>query len=133
MSEVITTLNTRIGKKSAAIASDDAKVANLQKQIDMYQSSIERTELSRDKKREEVEELLDLLAEAEPLVKERDELLAYTEGLRAKFDAIEWRPDQPWEEKIESTDYQEKVDERHAINARLVEIEKAANKIYYRR
>lgn len=133
MSEVITTLNTRIGKKSAAIASDDAKVANLQKQIDMYQSSIERTELSRDKKREEVEELLDLLAEAEPLVKERDELLAYTEGLRSKFDAIEWRPDQPWEEKIESTDYQEKVDERHRINNRLVEIEKAANKIYYRR
>lgn len=133
MSEVNTTLTTRIGKKATAIAADNQKIANLRAQIEMYQRSIVKTEESRDQKQEEVDELLDLAAEARELTRERDELQAYTEGLREKFDAIGWRPGQPWEEKIESTDYQEKVDERHRINARLVEIEKQANKIYYRR
>lgn len=133
MSEVITTLNTRIGKKSTAKAADLAKIANLRTQISMYEVSVSKHEELAEQKQAEIDVLLDYLAEAKELIEERDELQAYTDGLRKKFDAIGWRPDQPWEEKIESTDYHEKIEARHAINARLAEIEKAANKIYFRR
>lgn len=131
--DVLMTLATRIGKKTIALEKDKNKVTNLKTQIEMYERSIVKTEEDMGQKQEEIDLLLDLKLEAEPLVKKRDELQAYTDGLRAKFDAIEWSPDMPWSDRIESTDYQEKVDERHAINARLTEIEKIANKTYFRR
>jgi hypothetical protein len=39
----------------------------------------------------------------------------------------------PFEDKIESSDYAVKTKERFEYVDRLAEIEKAANKIYYRR
>jgi hypothetical protein len=133
MDTVLTTLNTRIGKKSIAIDGDTAKINSLTKQRDLYDDWIEKAEALRKVKIDEKELLLNLKVEAEVLIKRRKSLQAYTDGLREKFDAIEWRPDLRWEEKIESTDYHEKVAERHSINERLTEIEKTANKIYYRR
>lgn len=127
------TLATRIGKKSVAIDKDKVKIANLTDQINVYTKAVTRTEAEMVQKQEELDFLLDLKVEAEELTKKRDELQAYTDGLVEKFGSIPWRPGQPEDEKIESTDYQEKVAERQEINVRLVEIEKAANKIYYRR
>lgn len=133
MEEVITTLNARIGKKSIARTADEAKVKNLEHQIEMYQRSIENHKESAAQKTEEIDLLINLKTEALALIGKREVLQAHTDGLRRKFDAIEWRPDMPFEDTIASTDYHEKVEERHEINARLREIEKEANKIYYRR
>jgi seryl-tRNA synthetase len=130
---VITTLAARIGKKSLAIEADRTKVKNLRAQIEMYEASIVKSEAGIEQKTEELDELLDLRAEAEKLLAERDELQAYTDALVKKFNAIPWRRDLEWEEKIESTDYADKIEERQIINVRLEEITKAANKIYYRR
>lgn len=130
---VMTTLATRIGKKSVSIEADKVKIKNLRTQIEMYEGSIVRSEASIAQKQEEVDLLLDLQVEADGLVKRRDALQKYTDGLVKKFEAIEWRPEMDWSEKIESTDYAEKVAERQAINVRLVEIEKIANKTYFRR
>lgn len=130
---VMNTLAVRIGKKSVAIDKDQTKITNLQDQIDIYQKAIDRTKIDMAQKRDEVDLLLDLKAEAETLTKERDKLQSYTDVLVEKFGAIEWTPELKWEEKIESTDYAEKIAERQEINERLAEIEKTANKIYFRR
>lgn len=127
------TLNTRIGKKSVAIDGDVAKIKSLTGQRDLYNMWIEKAEAVMAEKVAEKDLLIDLKVEADVLLKRRKELQAYTDGLREKFDAIPWRPDLEWHEKIESTDYAQKVAERHSINERLAEIEKTANKIYYRR
>jgi len=127
------TLTTRIGKKSVAIDKDKTKVSNLKDQINVYSKAVIRTEADIEQKQQELDLLLDLKVEADGLLKERDALQAYTDALVEKFGSIPWRPGQPEDEKIESTDYAEKVAERFEINARLAEIETAANKIYYRR
>lgn len=133
MSDTLDIITDRIGKKSASISSDETKMTTLKNQIAVYQSSHDRLQSGVELKRSEVEELITLRIRAEILTKERDRLLAYTEGLRLKFDAIEWVPDLSWEQTLESTDYAEKIADRQRINAELVEIEKAANKIYFRR
>lgn len=130
---VLNTIVTRIGKKSVSRSADLTKAANLERLIESYKESLEKHLASAELKGEEVEFLLDLKAEAEELYERRGKLQKYTDGLREKFDKIEWSPDLAWEDKIESTDYAEKVAERHAINDRLTEIEKLANKTYYRR
>jgi len=127
------TLATRIGKKTLALDKGRAKIVNLRLQIEMYEASIKKTEADVKIQQQEVDLLLNLKLEADDLTKKRDALQKYTDGLMKKYEAIPWSPDLAWEDKIESTDYAEKVTERHAINARLAEIEKIANKTYYRR
>lgn len=133
METVLKTLNSRIGRKSISIDADKTKQSNLKHQMKIYESSMTKLDESIEVKQGELDEMVTLKIEAEDLIKKRKALQAYTDGLREKFDAIEWRPDLTWEEKIESTDYAAKVAERQSINERLVEIEKTANKIYYRR
>lgn len=130
---VLTTIVTRIGKKSVSRSAALSKAANLERQIETYKASLAKHLESAELQQEEIDLLLDLKAEAEELYERRGKLQKYTDGLRERFDKIEWSPDLAWEDKIESTDYAEKVAERHAINDRLVEIEKLANKTYYRR
>lgn len=126
-------LNVKRDKKASAIDSEVTKIGNLKVQIEMYEKSIVRLEESSGVKRDELKEMDALIEQAKDLVEKRNSLLVYTEGLREKFDAFEWSADMPWEQKIESSDYKMKVDERHALNAELDAIEKKVNKIYYRR
>lgn len=127
------TLATRIGQKSIAIDKEKAKLKTKIAKIKMDQDSLPSMKASIDQRQAEVDLLIDLKLETDQLTKRRNELQAYTDGLVDKFNAYGWRPDQPDNEKIESTDYAEKIAERQVINTRLVEIEKLANKTYYRR
>lgn len=127
------TLATRIGRKTLALEKDQAKIEEKIQRVKLLQAEVASLRKDVEQKQAEIDLIGMLKVEAEELMEKRGELQSYTDGLLAKFDAIPWRPDMDWSEKIESTDYQEKVDERHAINERLAEIEKTANKTYYRR
>lgn len=130
---VIITLSTRIGQKSLAVSKSQADIKYKQERIALMQSKLEAAKAGMEQQQAEVTFMTELKAEAEALLEKRAELQEYTDRLLAKFNAIPWSPDQPFTDKIESTDYQEKVDERHAINDRLAEIETLANKTYFRR
>lgn len=133
MANELTTIAERIAKKSISMGADETKISNLEHQIQLYQNAAEKAKVTRDQKKEELEQLLDIQIKAVALVKERDALSRYTNGLREKFDAYEWEPEMPFEKKLESTDYHAKVAERFAVIDQLADLEKQANKIYYRR
>lgn len=130
----LTTITTRLDKKSAGLLADEKKVENLEAQILQYKNSIVRISTGLDQKRAEVALLEGWKEEAEELVRKSDSLGTELEAIRAHFDKFTWTPDQPYEEKLESSsDYNLKLAERVRIEARLTEIEKLANKTYYRR
>lgn len=134
MSEtVLETANARIGKKGIALAADEKKADNIKTQITVYENLLNRTTESAELKRVEIDEMVALKEKAVDLLKARTVLQEYTDGLIVKFDSYGWEPDMPYEKTLASTDYHEKVAERQAINVQLTEIEKAINKIYYRR
>lgn len=130
---ILQTLSKRLGDKAVSIKKDEAAIGNLEKQIALFQNSIETKRGEIEKKALERDMINDLMAEAEGLAKEHAKLIEYTAFLVAKYDAIEWRPDLTFEEKLESSDYAEKTEEKFAIEDRLKEIMKEANKIYFRR
>jgi len=130
---VIITLSTRIGQKSLAVVKSQADIKYKQDRINLMQSKLDAAKAGMEQQQAEVTFMTELKEEAETLMEKRAELQAYTDRLLAKFNAIPWSRDMPESDKIESTDYQDKVDERHAINARLAEIETLANKTYFRR
>lgn len=130
---VLKTIDDRINKKTVAIEQKQAKNDNLRVQIGIYESSIAANDLSIGLKRAEIEEMQKLREEALILKAKAEDILEYTNGLRAKFDAYEWSPDMPWEHKIESSDYKSKTEERFSYVARMDEIVKQVNKIYFRR
>jgi len=130
---VVEIVEDRIEKKAVSIDKDTKSNENLQLQIDLYNASIAKKKAGIEQKLSEIEELKELRDEAVVLLKKADDILEYTNFLRAKYDAIEWSPDMPFEDKIESSDYAVKTKERFEYVDRLAEIEKAANKIYYRR
>lgn len=131
--KVSQTVEDRRTKKIVSIATDEKSVDNLEHQIALYSNSIEKKRAGIEQKLDEVKVLDELMDEAVELEKKCADILEYTNFLRAKYDAIEWKPDLAWEEKIESSDYAEKTAERFGYVDRLTEIEKSANKIYYRR
>jgi hypothetical protein len=56
------------------------------------------------------------------------------EQKRAYYDQFEWSMDMPDNQKLDADlDYKKKLQERTVIASRLEEIEKLANKTYYRR
>lgn len=130
---VLVALSKRLGDKDISIIKDRAKVENLEHQIALYQNSITDKKSEIEKKTLERDRISALLAEAETLVKRHAHLVKYTGSLVEKFNAIEWRPDLPFEDKLESTDYAEKINEKFEIEARLTAILKEANKTYFRR
>lgn len=129
----IRTLSTRIGQKTLAVEKSQSELDQVEAKIALLNIKADTLRKGVEQKQTEVDRLVELKKEADALMEKRVKLQAYTDGLLEKFNAIGWRPDQPWEEKIESTDYQEKVNERHEINVRLAEIETEANKTYFRR
>lgn len=130
---ILETIDDRINKKTVAIGADQKSIASLDAQIALYSASKDKKLASIEQKRGEIEEMKVLRDRALYLKAKTEDILEYTNGLRAKFDAYEWRPDMPWEEKIESTDYKAKTEERFAYVAEMDEILKKVNKIYYRR
>jgi myo-inositol-1-phosphate synthase len=127
------TIADRISKKTIGVNTKVKKVANLQAQVDMYSNTIERVTEETEQMRSEVDLLKAIQTEAIGLVTRINELSQYTNSLREKFDAIEWSPDLAWEDRIESTDYREKTDEKFELIDQLQDCVKRANKIYYRR
>lgn len=130
---VIRTLSTRIGQKMLAAQKSQAELDQVEARMALWEVKADTLRKGVAQKQEEIDALMELKIEADALMAKRTKLQVYTDGLLEKFNAIPWRPDMDWSEKIESTDYQEKVDERHAINERLAEIEREANKTYFRR
>lgn len=130
---VIMTLADRIGRKTLAVAKERTKAEYKRKKIELMQAEVDGIEAGIVQKEAEIETLSELKVEATALMKSRKKLQAYTDELLERYNAIEWSPEMEWSDKIESTDYAEKIAERHEVNARLTEIETMANKIYYRR
>jgi hypothetical protein len=133
MNEELMTIADRIAKKNVAVNVGRKKINNLQTQVDMYTNTIERVTAENEQKLAEIDDLKKIEREALTIVAKVEVLSKYTDGLRKKFSEIEWRPDLAWEEKLESTDYHEKVAEKFELIDELQELVKRANKIYYRR
>lgn len=128
------TIETRLAKKTAGLVGDQKKIENLQAQITQYSNSIEKLEAGLPQKQAEVDTLTELQSEALEIARRYDILGTEMESIRMYFDQFVWTPDQPWEEKLDSSvDYKKKLAEREQIMSRLEEIEKIANKTYYRR
>lgn len=128
------TIETRLAKKTAGLVGDQKKIENLNAQITQYSNSIEKLEAGLPQKQAEVDTLTELQAEAIEIIRRYDVLGTEMESIRGYFDQFVWTPEQPWEEKLESSvEYKKKLAEREQIMARLTEIEKVANKTYYRR
>jgi chromosome segregation ATPase len=130
----LTTISTRLDKKRTGLTSDEKKIENLNAQITQYKNSVTRLEDGLVQKRAEVALLEGWKDEAEELTRKSDTLGTELEAIRAHFDQFTWTPNQPYEEKLESSgEYKEKLAERVRIENRLTDIEKLANKTYYRR
>jgi multidrug resistance efflux pump len=128
------TIETRLAKKTAGLVGDQKKIENLNAQITQYSNSIEKLEAGLPQKQAEVDTLTELQTEAVESIRRYDVLGTEMESIRAYYDQFVWTPEQPWEEKLESSvEYKKKLAEREQIMARLTEIEKVANKTYYRR
>ncbi len=128
------TIETRLAKKTQGLDTDKKKIENLNAQITQYTNSVDRIEAGLAQKQAEVDTLTELLEEARVLDRRDGQLGAELEAIRTHFDQFEWSMDMPWEHKLESSgDYKKKLAEREITVARLVEIQKIANKTYYRR
>lgn len=128
------TIETRLAKKIAGLVADEKKVENLNAQITQYKNSAERIEAGLEQKRAEVAILEELQEEARVLERRDGQLGAEIEAIRTHFDQFEWTTDMPWDHRLESSgEYKKKVQERQVVVERLTEIQKTANKTYYRR
>lgn len=130
----LNTIETRLAKKTTGFESDQKKVANLKSQISQYQNSIDKLESGLAQKQGEIELLTELQEEARVLIRRDGQLAAEIEKIRVHFDQFEWSTEMPEDHKLgNSAEYKAKVAERQVVVARLTEIEKIANKTYYRR
>lgn len=128
------TIETRLENKSKGLTADKNKVGNLKHQIAQYTTSVNTIEAGLPQKEEEVQKLTAYFDEARSLSERSDELGAQMIKIREHFDQFEWSVDMPYEHKLESsTEYARMLQERQVAEARLVELEKLANKVYYRR
>ncbi|QFG12121.1 Hypothetical Protein OBI_RACECAR_277 [Arthrobacter phage Racecar] len=130
---ILQTLAKRLGDKNISIVKDQSSIDNLEKQIALYQNSIETKRSEIEKKTLEANLISELMGEAEELLKEHAKLVEYIAFLVEKYSKFEWRADMPFSEKLESSDYPEKTAEKFKIEDRLKEIVKQANKAYFRR
>jgi uncharacterized protein YlxW (UPF0749 family) len=128
------TIETRLAKKTTGFESDQKKVANLKAQITQYTNSVETLEAGMAQKQTEIDLLTELQEEARVLERRDGQLATEIEAIRVHFDQFEWSNNMPDEHKLgNSAEYKAKVAERQVVVARLTEIEKIANKTYYRR
>lgn len=128
------TIETRLEKKSDSLASDEKKIENLNAQITQYQNSVDRLKGGLTQKRSEVNLLAGWKEEAEEITRRYDVLGTEMEKVRAHYDQFAWAPDMPDAQKLDyDVEYKKKFQERTQIAGRLEEIEKLANKTYYRR
>jgi hypothetical protein len=128
------TIETRLAKKTQGLDSDKKKIENLNAQITQYKNSVERIEAGLAQKEAEVAILEELQEEAKVLDRRDGQLGAELEAKRLFYDQFEWSMYMPEEHKLESDlEYKKKLAERQVVVARLAEIEKIANKTYYRR
>lgn len=129
----IESIAERINKKAASLGNDQKKIGSLDEQIELYERSKAKLNLSIAEKQSEIDTMVGLQKEAATLVRERDALSDQMQELVDHYNSFEWRPDQPEEEKLESSNFNELRDQKYAIQDRINEIVKSANKIYYRR
>lgn len=128
------TIEARLSKKTTGLESDQKKVDNLKSQIAQYQNSIDKLESGMGQKQSEIDLLTELHEEARVLERRDGQLASDIEAIRVHFDQFEWSNNMPDEHKLgNSVEYKNKVAERQVVVARLTEIEKIANKTYYRR
>ena len=132
MSELKTML-TKIGNKRIAIGKDETKVKNLDKQIDVFQTSRVKTVEAMEQKTAEVEKMSGLVTEYRNLTTDKTNLLNRMKALMEKYDTIPWRADLRDDEKIENSEYPALEAKVAVIQTRLNEIPPLVNRIYYRR
>lgn len=123
----------RITKKTLALENDQNKVKNLDAQISLYEKSKTKLKSTMLEKQEEIDAMLSLQSSVKDLVAERDRLTKEIAELVDHYNSFPFRPDQPWEEKLESSNYAELTEKKFAVIDEIADLVKAANKIYYRR
>lgn len=123
----------RITKKTLALENDQNKIKNLDAQIALYEKSKTKLKSTMIEKQEEIDAMLSLQSSVKNLVVERDQLTKEIAALVEHYGAFQFRPDQPWEEKLDSSNYAELTAKKFAVIDEIADLVKAANKIYYRR
>lgn len=127
-------IDTKIEMKLTAQRREEEKLVNLTAQIEMCQKAAEKIVSSSRVRKEEIEYLEELRDEYLSLSEECDTLVEEMSRLMAEYEAIPWSPEnRTYEEWYESVKFGEKLTRKLEIQDRLPELEKLANKTYYRR
>jgi hypothetical protein len=123
----------KIAKKKISLIKDESKKARLVDLVKQHEGWIASVQEDIDLKTSEVDQMTKLMAGAMDLDAKLTKVQEEIEAIVAKFNAIPWRPDLAWEEKIESSDYAKMVAYRDSLSDKLDELQKDLNRVYYRR
>jgi multidrug resistance efflux pump len=106
---------------------------NVKRQIDILNHSLSSAEIDIQQSESEYERMQELLGELETLEKKKTANVAEMQRLMEHYNQFPWTPDMPEEHKISNSNFDEISAETSEINARILEIPKEINKVYYRR
>jgi hypothetical protein len=132
-SPIATAMADKLAKKKISLLKDESKKARLEDLVRKHEEWIAGVQSDIDLKSDEFARMEKIMKDAVAidvkLVKVQEEILELVE----KYNAIPWRPDMPWEEKIESSEYPKMIGYRDSLTEHLAELEKGLNRVYYRR
>lgn len=132
-SSIATAMADKLAKKKISLLKDESKKARLEDLVKQHEGWIAGVQTDIDLKSDEFSRMEKIMKEAvaidAKLTKVQEEILELVE----KYNAIPWRPDMPWEDKIDSSEYPKMVGYRDSLMEQLAELEKDLNRVYYRR
>lgn len=123
----------KLAAKYKAVQKMKNKQANLIRQIEVFQNSLSNITDDIEQSESDLSSIQTLLGELETLEKKKAPMVDEMNRLLSHFNAIEWQSDLPFEDTIASSNFSELSEEVSRIDARIREIPKEVNKVYYRR
>lgn len=123
----------KIAKKKISLLKDETKKARLVDLVKQHEGWIADVQVDIDQKSDEVDRMTKIMSAAMTLDAKLTKVQEEIQEIVAKYNAIPWRPDLTWEEKIESSDYSKMVAYRDSLAEKLDELQKDLNRVYYRR
>lgn len=123
----------KLATKNSALQKAKKKLEGYLKEQDLLGEKIASAQEAVTKGEMELETIQELCGEYEILQKQDAETLKKIREIQDLYDHFEWTPNMPNHQKIEYSEYPDLVRKRRTLEARMTEIPKEINKIYYRR
>jgi hypothetical protein len=109
------------------------KKANVERQIDILEKSRDAVDIDIEQSEADYARMQELLGELEELEKVKAKNVKDMNDLIEHYNQFEWTPTMPEEHKISNSRFDEISANTSEINARIAEIPKEINRVYYRR